>query len=435
MALGGGTFTVQNKVLPGAYINFVSKAKVSATLSERGYAAVALALPWGPEEKVFTVTSGDFIKNSLSIFGYRYDDMDDVAKLLRDLFKNASILYCYRLSNGSKKATGKIGSLNIEALYSGTLGNFITVKVEERVDGNYDVITSVKGSKVDEQTVSSLEDFVTNDYIALSGTISEGVVSLTGGVNGEVTGTDHQNALNAFESYAFNAIGYIGTDDITKALYAEYTKRMREKIGAKFQCVLYNYKGDHEGIINVKNKVTDSDNEASIVAWIIGAEAGCAVNKTISNAEYDGEFIPDTSYTQEELERCIKDGELVLHNDSDNILVLEDINSLVTSTPEKGDDFKSNQVIRVLDQIAIDIAGIFKTKYFGEVPNKASGRLMLWGDITSHHKKLEDINALDDFDPDDITVEQGETKKSVVVTDAVTPAEAMTILYMTVIVQ
>ena len=31
MALGGGTFTVQNKVLPGAYINFVSLATATAT--------------------------------------------------------------------------------------------------------------------------------------------------------------------------------------------------------------------------------------------------------------------------------------------------------------------------------------------------------------------------------------------------------------------
>lgn len=31
MALGGGTFLVQNKVLPGAYINFISVAQASAT--------------------------------------------------------------------------------------------------------------------------------------------------------------------------------------------------------------------------------------------------------------------------------------------------------------------------------------------------------------------------------------------------------------------
>lgn len=36
MALGGGTFVTQNKILPGAYINFVSLASASATLSDRG---------------------------------------------------------------------------------------------------------------------------------------------------------------------------------------------------------------------------------------------------------------------------------------------------------------------------------------------------------------------------------------------------------------
>ena len=48
MALGGGTFLTQNKVLPGAYINFVSAAKASATLSDRGYAAMGIELELGP---------------------------------------------------------------------------------------------------------------------------------------------------------------------------------------------------------------------------------------------------------------------------------------------------------------------------------------------------------------------------------------------------
>ena len=46
MALGGGMYTVQNKVLPGAYINFVSAARASATLGDRGTAAFPLSLDW-----------------------------------------------------------------------------------------------------------------------------------------------------------------------------------------------------------------------------------------------------------------------------------------------------------------------------------------------------------------------------------------------------
>ncbi|MCL1903850.1 MAG: hypothetical protein FWF94_05495 [Oscillospiraceae bacterium] len=74
MALGGGVFIGQNKTLPGSYINFVSLARIGAALSERGAAAFALEMNWGVEDKVFTVTNEDFIKNSTSLFGYDYTD-------------------------------------------------------------------------------------------------------------------------------------------------------------------------------------------------------------------------------------------------------------------------------------------------------------------------------------------------------------------------
>jgi len=49
MALGGGTFTAQNKVLPGTYINFVSAASANANLSDRGIATMPLELGRGRE--------------------------------------------------------------------------------------------------------------------------------------------------------------------------------------------------------------------------------------------------------------------------------------------------------------------------------------------------------------------------------------------------
>ena len=72
MALGGGTFTTQNKILPGSYINFVSVTSANPTLSDRGMVAMPLELNWGEDNKVFTVTQEDFQKNSLKIFGYEY---------------------------------------------------------------------------------------------------------------------------------------------------------------------------------------------------------------------------------------------------------------------------------------------------------------------------------------------------------------------------
>ena len=58
MALGGGTFITQNKVLPGSYINFISAATASAGLSERGIAALPMPLDYAPTG-VFEVTGED----------------------------------------------------------------------------------------------------------------------------------------------------------------------------------------------------------------------------------------------------------------------------------------------------------------------------------------------------------------------------------------
>ena len=49
-------------------------------------------------------------------------------------------------------------------------------------------------------------------------------------------------------------------------------------------------------------------------------------------------------------------------------------------------------------------------------------------------QQLNDIRALENFSDTDVTVAQGDSKKSVVVTDAVTVVNAMDKLYMTVTV-
>ena len=45
MALGGGTFVAQDKVIPGSYINFVSNGSALSALSDRGTGCIGY-LPW-----------------------------------------------------------------------------------------------------------------------------------------------------------------------------------------------------------------------------------------------------------------------------------------------------------------------------------------------------------------------------------------------------
>ena len=433
MALGGGTFVAQNKELPGAYINFVSLAAASATLSDRGIATMPLELDWGVEGTVFEVTSVNFQENCLKIFGYPYDH--EKMKGLRDLFKNITTLYAYRLNGGGTKASNTYAT----AKFGGVRGNSLKVIIQKNVDDEsmFDVKTVIDTTVVDTQTVKTAADLVANDFVTwevVDLAVTAGV-ALEGGTNGTVDGSAHQAYLDKIESYSFNALGVVTKEDGIKSLYENFCKRLRDEVGAKFQAVIYNKAADYEGVINVKNKVTDAGwDESCLVYWVTGVAAGCAVNKSNLNKVYDGEFTVDVDYTQTQLTQAIRAGEFVLHKVGSDIRVLEDINSLVTTSDTKGDIFKDNQTIRVIDQIANDIAVMFNTKYLGVVPNDAAGRISLWTDIVKHHEQMQGIRAIEGFSGEDVKVSQGDTKKSVVVSDAVTVVNAMSKLYMTVTV-
>lgn len=348
MALGGGVFTAQNKILPGSYINVVSATSTNPTLGERGI--VAIALPLGKEAgTVIELTRYEFANDCINVLGKEYDSDDVIA--LREIFCNAERVYIYDLGEDST--------------------NTVT------------------------------------------------------------------DAVNALEPYDFNILcAYTSTaEDV--ATYVSTIRTWREDVGKKCQLVVFNQsEANYEGIINVVSTVSDEGApDHALVAWVAGAEAGCAVNASCTNKIYNGEYSIVMTKTQIELERCILNGEFVFHNVYGDARVLEDINTLTEVTETKGEDFKSNQTIRVVDQIANDIAKLFNTKYLGKIPNNKSGRVSLWADIVAHHRTLEEIQAIENFDSALVTVEQGNNKKRVVVNDVVTPVNAMAQLYMTVVIQ
>lgn len=431
MALGGGAFLTQDKIIPGSYINFVSTSRANAALSDRGVATMPLELDWGVEGQVFKVNSVDFQKDSLKIFGYEFDH--EKMKGLRELFKNIHTLYAYRLNGGGIKATNTYAT----AKYAGTRGNDIKIIVKKNVDDEhaFDVITTLGSETVDKQTVKLATELIDNNWVTFKKEASLEItagVPLAGGTNKDITGTEHSDYLTKIESYSFNAIGVVTTEESIKSLYAAFVKRMREEVGAKFQAVIHNMPADYIGVINLKNKCKEL--EAGLVYWVTGIVAGCAVNKSNLNKTYDGEFTVDADYTQTQLERAIQNGEFVLHYVGSDVRVLEDINSMVTTSDAQGDVFKDNQTIRVIDQIANDIANLFTTKYLGKVPNDSAGRTSLWSDIVKHHEALQNIRAIEGFTDKDVTIDQGNDKKSVVVNDAITVVNTLAKLYMTVTV-
>lgn len=434
MALGGGVFTTQNKVLPGSYINFVSAARASATLSDRGVVALPIALNWGKEGEVFTVTQAEFQKKSLEILGYEYTAKELLP--FREVFLNAVKVHVFNLNAGGVKATSALAT----AKYAGSRGNdlkyVITVSLDD--ESKKEVALYMGSTKVDSQTVASAAELVDNAFVTYNkeAELTETAgVSLTGGTNGEaLTGANYQTALDKLESYNFNVLVCPSKEADIIALFVAFTKRLRDQVGVKFQTVVYKTLADYEGIISLENAVKGEE-EIALIYWTAGIAGGCAVNKSNTNKAYDGELEVVCAETQSELEAGIKAGKFLFHKVEDEVRVLTDINTFVSFTDEKGEDFSSNQVVRVIDQCANDTAALFNTKYLGKVQNDNSGRVSLWADIVAHRRQLETIRAIEDYDTDALKVEQGETKKAVAVTEVLKPTVAMEKLYMTIVIE
>lgn len=439
MALGGGSFLTQNKTIPGTYINFVSASRASATLSDRGVVTMPLLLDWGEENSVFAVTNGQFQKDSLKLFGYAYTH--ERLKGLRDLFANCKTGYFYRLNSGGTKAENSLA----KARYGGARGNAlrIIIKANEAYSEEaplYDVSTTLDTAVVDLQKgIAKMGDLKANDFVEFIPSAELSLTAgmpLTGGTDKEADPASYQTYLDKIESYSFNTMGCLSTEETIKGLFVNFTKRMRDEMGIKFQTVLFRHnQADSEGVISVENGLAEDGKRPELVYWLTGAQAGCGVNQSLTNAVYTGEYEIETEYTQAELEKALLDGKLMLHRVGDEVRVLSDVNTFTSITDGKSADFSSNQTVRVLDQIGNDIAVLFQTKYLGKVPNDNAGRISLWNDIVKHHQELQTLRAIEGFTSEAVAVLKGDSKKAVIVTDKIMPVNAMEQLYMTVTVE
>ncbi|MGN1318072.1 MAG: phage tail sheath N-terminal beta-sandwich domain-containing protein, partial [Lachnospirales bacterium] len=296
MALGGGTFITQNKVLPGGYINFVSKSTGVNVFGDRGVGAIAVESNW-INNKVKVITKEEFQKNSLSIFGYEYTS--DKLIWARDFFKHGKTMIYYCLNKaGSGYTYAKCTYAT--AKYPGPRGNDLKIVIHKNVDDEtkYDVITYLDTTVVDSQTVASASELVDNDFVTLSksATLQETAgTALTGGTIGDVTGTAVQHWLDEMEGYTFNTITLLYDDYEYQELLAEWTKRMRDEVGKKFQAIFYYdwlHSTNYEGFVVQRNC---ADWTELSTAWLCGALAGCEINESITDMKYDGEIEIDNT--------------------------------------------------------------------------------------------------------------------------------------------
>jgi len=184
--MAGGTFKTQNKIRPGAYINFKGVAKPLSSLGTRGIMTMPVAMSWGAE--ITELLSTELIDGkSLAKIGYTA--FDEQSQIFREALKNCYKAIIYRLDTGGTKAVASLTPLTATAKYAGVVGNEISVSVVAN-GAAFDVITIFRGIERDRQTVTTVAELEDNDWVVFSGTgnvAANAGVTLSGGENGTVS--------------------------------------------------------------------------------------------------------------------------------------------------------------------------------------------------------------------------------------------------------
>ncbi|NGP45739.1 phage tail sheath protein [Bacillaceae bacterium SIJ1] len=422
--MAGGTWTTQNKVRPGLYVNVESVPAAVGTLGERGTTTLALPLSWGPTKQIITIQSGEDIQTVLG-----YDMTDEKMLLIREALKRAATLLLYRLNTGTHASVtvGEAGSgeegetqtgttLTAQAKYPGVRGNDLAVAIQSNVDqpAQFDVKVFLAGREVEAHTVATAAD-VNSAWVELAGELQTSAgLTLSGGEDGEVTNEDHTDYLTAIQVESFQTVSLSSTEQSLKELYAAFVNRLREDEGVKIQAVLENDTlPDSEGVISVQNGVILADgtvlSAAEATAWVAGATAAATVNQSLTYSAYDGAVDVNPRLTNTEIESALRDGAFLFTHSDGRAIVEQDINTFTSYTPTKRQHFSKNRVVRVLDGISNDVKRIFESFYIGQVDNNDDGRNMFRQEIVNHLSALQGMNAIQNVDSQtDVAVVAGQ---------------------------
>ena len=446
----GGTWTVQNKIRPGAYINFVSVPKAIGTLGERGTVAVGMPMTWGPAGKLIHLTGEDLI-NGASLAKVGVTAFDTEASLpYRVALAGCFNALLFRTDVGGTKATATIkeDTLKVSAKYAGTTGNKITVvTVKDKPQAGSTTIQILVGGNLKEyfvvdklSAVADIDsDFVEFEVIGTEEAVPETAgVALTGGTNGEVSTDVYNSFWSLLDTKNFQAIAMYGTDDTVAPLLEEKVRVWRELRGKKVQAVVYNHaEADYEGIISVNQGFktsTETVDTSLFPVWVASMTAGAQVNESLTAAVVKDGVEIINPVLEDKIEDALSVGKFILTYRQDGAVCVEkDINTLHTFTVDKNYAFSKNRVVRCLDEIGNTTALVFNRNYAGKMDNDANGRNQYKTELISMCDALVGLRAIQNFDgAQDITVLPGEAVDAVVVDMTIQPVDSMEKLYMTV---
>ena len=485
--MAGGTWRMQNKVRPGVYINVKGDGKpVLTTPLGRLLMFQNEPLGWGKKGIIELKATSDFT----ALTGH--NSTDEVLAPVHEALKGAeTVLLLNDFTGGAKSTATKTGVYTVNAKYEGEQGNNISVSFvpSPLADGanTQDVtVTTIFGTKQVDQVKITLPKAsadaiakagltkeeqleIHNDYVDITfGTPAEVTkelnakgeyplytaifngltqsatnVTLTGGTSGT------NNVVNDMDDYLENEFyavattaGWEESSNIHKLL-AEEIKILRENVGIKVRAVLPNVSGvayNYEGVSTVLNGYVLNDGTTITpniaAARFAGMSASATPDQALTYTQLDDAVEASPKLNNDKTIEALNAGQIVFTTLAGSRVVIEqDINSLTKYTSTKPKDFSKNRIIRTLDEICTNTTQTFETSFLGKVSNNEYGRDLFKANRVSYLSGLESQNMIRDFDPNDLSLAQGNDKDAVLMDLYVTPVDAMEKLYVNLVVR
>lgn len=202
---------------------------------------------------------------------------------------------------------------------------------------------------------------------------------------------DYTDAFTYFAHTSFDylAIPTVETDGKTSEI-STWIKGQRDN-GKKCKAVLPHVTADTEGIINVDTdefKIGDTVYTAEqYCSRIAGLIAGTPITISCTYAPLN-ELTDCTHLTVSEMDAAINAGKFIVFFDGEKVKVGRGINSLVTTTSDKGESFKKIKIVDIMDMIYTDIKLTAQDNYLGKYSNSYDNKCLLMSAISSYFEQL-----------------------------------------------
>lgn len=203
--------------------------------------------------------------------------------------------------------------------------------------------------------------------------------------------TNYNEVMKYLEALRWDylAIPQIEAKDVTTI--ASWIKSLNETLDKKVKAVLPHCKGDHEAIINFTsdNIITDTTvyTTAEYCSRIAGLLAGTPMTISATFALLN-EVVDFDRFSKTEMDEAINKGEFILYHDGEKVKVARAVNSLVTTTQDKGESFKKVKIVDVMHMIHDDIKKTAEDSYLGKYANSYDNKCLLITAIQAYLDQL-----------------------------------------------